>query len=478
MAARLSALKMRGRRLLHVRLHSLSDPLLLGAGAARLSRYSLLAMLSLTFLAAASLILWLSGYTPYWLPLLAGGAAAAAGLAPTLYRAVVGGMVEREVPLLLLYMLPYSSIASNVADLLLASYHPSLRWARREVERLRLMVKSGLDPEAAARLLARTTPSKTLGAMLREYIAAERLGLSRSRLTLYIIDYTMKAIKTQWDSYTRLAQSLGEINLTLVSTALLLTPMAILVEPQAAAAAALLPAVASPALALFLAALKPPIGWPPGNTVLALTSYAAPAAMVAAFALATPLHALAAGAALAVAVEAGYRLQSIRERRALESLGAAVAKARAGLDFSEDLANARQAAGPVVDVVISASTTAGRTGVSKAVEAVYNTILESRLLARRAKTVAVILGAASVAVPAIAILLLKVIGEASASWQASQVLVPLDTLEATASLIMTVSPLIPVPAAVLQRPGAPSPLYSLAAAALAYAAAGAPAPAL
>ncbi|BAN89981.1 type II secretion system F family protein [Aeropyrum camini] len=472
MASRLHALRLRSLRLLHIKLHRFSDPLLLGPGAARLSRYSLAAMLALALIASASLLLWLAGHAPYWLPLLAGGASAAAGLAPALYRLIVGSMVEREVPMLLLYMLPYSPVASNVADLMLASDHPSLRWARREVERLRLMIKSGLDPEAAARMLARTTPSKTLGAMLREYITAERLGLSRSRLTLYIIEHTARAIKTQWDSYSRLAQSLGEINLTLVSTALLLTPMAILVKPQAAAAAVLLPAVASPALALVLAALKPPLGSPPTNTLLALASYGAPAAMAAALTLATPLHALAAGAALALAVEAGYMIQSGRERRALESLGVAVAKARAGLDFHEDLRRARGAAGAVVDIVISASTTAGKTGLSKAMEAVHGTILESRLLAGRAKTVAIILGAASVAVPAISILLLKVIGEAAASWQAGQVLVPLDTLTSTASLIMTVSPLIPVPAAVIHRPGAPSPLYSLAAASLAYAAAG------
>ncbi len=460
---RRGAVRVLARRL-HIALNSAADPLVSGPRLAMVKRSAILLSLLLAASSLAAAAAWASGMAGAWVSIALALASLAAALLPSLWRAVYSSLLEREAPLVLAYILPYSPVAPTVVDLMLSTLRSrSLRWVKEEAMRLKMLLDFGLDPERAAAVLAETTPSRTLRGLLADYIAAQRLGTPKSRLSMSIVESTISAVKSQWAGYMKTSQALGEIALTVIAASLILAPLAAMTSPPAAQALVAAAAVSSLAFSAVIIMLRPPLGDGRQSTPLFLASYAAPPALSATAFLLGVEASLALGAVLMVVLEAASAAASRREAAALASLREAAARARVGLEFEESLKRSSDAAGPIVEAILDAARMAGRTGVSRALDAIHSTIVEARSLASATRPAALLLGAATSLAPAVSILLLRVVESAQSSWAGSPPFWQPPGYQGLEAAIVAVAPLVTLPAAALHRPWRPSIAYSLVA---------------
>lgn len=451
-------------RSLHLALHRLSDPMEIGRREAIMTRASIVLAVVLAMSSLVSGTAYITGRAPAYLPLISALVSLLLFLTPSLLRSLKSSMIEREAPVMLAYILPYAAIKPSMADALLSILNTrSFKWVKLEVERLKLLLDFGMDPSKALSYLAETTPSRTLSTTIREYITAERLGVSKSQLTLSLVDSAMKSVRSQWNSYVKTVQALSEISLTLTATMLILSPLSLMIAPGAALLAASAPVFLAPLFTLLFIALRPSIGGSSHKALPFIVSYSAPIALSVLTVAIGPWQALAFGLALCIIVESINIYMANRESKALRSLREATLKSRVGLEFRDDLLDAKPVAGPLVDSILDASSIAGRTGISRALEYVYTTVAESITLAAATRPIALLLGVASIVTPAVSILLLELVSTAPAA-------VGLETVSGAKSLLSTTilasSPMLPLPAAALHRPSRPSTLYSVASLAL------------
>ncbi|MFN4045730.1 MAG: hypothetical protein ACK4H7_00110, partial [Acidilobaceae archaeon] len=148
---------------------------------------------------------------------------------------------------------------------------------------------------------------------------------------------------------------------------------------------------------------------------------------------------------------------------AFRELRAAVDEARLGTIPEDRLARAEKAAKGVIKAIISASRIAGTMGVSDALSQLYSLIEEAQRQVRSASTQAVILALISVAALPLAMYSLKILSASAAPLG----MVNTASIEEALKIMASTSPLIALPASVLQRGWLISPLYPLIAQALA-----------
>ncbi len=407
-------------------------------------------------------------------PLLASALAAAAPallalawLAPRAWRWIVGAGVDRELPGILAYLLPYSSSARYIADVLASIPQGYFRWFRYESERLRYLQDLGLDPVSALRTLAETTPSRKLRRVLTDYMHVQELGAPRSQATLRLLEAAVEEVRASWRGYSDLGRGLVEAVTAAVITAVALAPMALLAGSVDGRLAAL-PLVASPLAAIVLLLARPEIGdYRPGLAPAATAVLSSIAAAGLGLMLGLQYSALLLIAAT-IALEYVALRHSRLEEEAYRRLREAVDEARYGKLLDEVLLGAERLAGSIVPALLEAVRVAGKLGVSDAVMNIYRVVEEARSTRLQMRGGALLLAAIAVAAPAIAVYTLRAI--ASMSTGGSFIAGDPESLNLAASLVAALSPLAPLPASVLHRGWTPSLVPSLAALAASHAA--------
>ena len=455
-------------------LSTLSDPTEVGPRPAVALRLAVIVSIALLASAAVSLALHIAGIAPPLIPISLGLLGLSALSIAAGWRRLVGPLIDREVPSLLAYLLPYSPVASHIADLIVeAGRSGGFRWVRLEAERLWVLMRLGLDPERALQRLVETTPSRSLASALSDYIHAQKLGLPRSQLTLLLMRSALEAVRSSWESYYSLVRGLGELGVTVTVTAAVVVPVALLVSPGYAVAAAAVPIVAAPIFSLLMLAFRPQLGGSKPPTPLFITAYAAPIAVFALALTAGDTVALAAAAAAALAVEAAAMWHGAVESRALSMLKVAAGNAKYGLDYEEALRKAEPVAEGVVRSVLKASRIAGRSGVGEALDNMYRVFAEARIRAEALRGSAVMLALVTVIAPALAVYSVRLI--AGLAVQAPE-LIPFTEEAAgrVVDLLVAGAPLVPMPAASMHRPWLPSLAPGLLSMVLALAALKAP----
>ncbi len=392
---------------------------------------------------------------------------AAAYALPRLARAAVGMGVDRELPGLLAYLLPYASSARHLVDVMADLRVRGLRWSRLEAERLRYLLDLGHDPLSALRELASTTPSGKLRRALLEYVHSLEIGASRSQVTLRLLQAAIEELRAAWRSYTDLGRAIVEAVTTLVIAGVALAPVALLsgsMDPSLLVA----PLIASPAAALLLVVTRPSIGDARiGLAPLAIVVLGTLASAGAALTLGLP-EGIALQAAVALASEVVGRRYAAREERAYQALREAADAAKYGGDLEEKLRSDTPLASGVVGAIIEATRIAGRLGVSEAVAHISRLVEEARGIVAQLRGQALLLAAIAAAAPAMAVYILASIAS-MASGGAPFAAGDPRSLSYAAGLIASASPLAPLPAAVLQRGWRPSggpSLVAIAASAL------------
>ncbi len=472
MASRLAGglhitIKMLGSRLV--------DPTMVGVTPAKtLRKMVLLAAAATPLIAALSVALLFEGFhaiavlvAVFWLATL---------LSPAIWSRVWGHLVDREVPALLAFILPYAPTGIHIADLIEeAAEGREFKWVRYEGERLKTLLRMGWDPERALSYIASTTRSKALSSVLSDYLHAQRLGASRSQLTLLLLRNSLEAVKSSWESYQSLVRGLGEIGVALTASLAAAAPIIYVASPQLLHAVPAIIAVSALALALVVLAFRPSLGEGRPPAPLFALAYASPIALMAVAAFKGPLEALVVGGLLALVVEVGALWQASREERALIMMKRAADNARYGVDYEEQLKQAEPVARQVVSAILRASKKAGKLGVGEALENTYRMIVEARARAQAIKGPAALLALVSALSPALAVYTLRFMHEAI-SGPGYVSLLPPVSVEYAIAMIVAAAPLVTLPASVMHRPWTPSLLPSLLALLGSYAALQAPLP--
>ncbi len=379
-------------------------------------------------------------------------------LFPRLWRLVLGMGVDKEVPAVLAYTLPYSAGPKYLSDILAHAPDRVFPWFRYEADRLRFIISTGRDPVTALRLLSKTTPSRRLRAVLLDYIHSHEVGAPRSQSTMRLLEAAVGEVRAQWRSYVDAGRGIVEALTALVMASSMIAPMA-LVAGSMNVDLALAPLLLTPAASLALLMMRPRMGdYRPDSLLVTTLLLTVPLIVVVIAFHAGLAYAITVGVAASVVAEAVSRRFSRLEEESLQAIKEAADNARYRRYFEAILARARGVAGGVVDAVIEASRFAGKIGVGQALIHIYRVVDEARTARTSVKGQALVLGIVASIAPAVAIyVVMTVTGIASGNplVQASP-----SGLEELARALASLSPLAPLPATVLKDGWIPRPLLS------------------
>lgn len=371
------------------------------------------------------------------------------------WRSILASGIDREIPALLAYLLPYTHTPRYIVDLLANLPPKAFKWSTREAERLRLILASGEDPNTALKKLADTTPSKRLSRALTDYLAAQTLGAPRSQVTITLLNHALETVRDSWKRYTELGRVISEAIITVVIALAALTPMTILTGTGTAAiAAAAIIAPLTGAAALLTA--RPSMGEPKPSPLVAILALTAPLTAGALAYKGLHAQALAILALAAPPLEIAWRRASKTLEEAARSLRLAAEAAKYRGDYEAHIEKAKKAAGPLVEALAEAMKIAGKLGASGALQGIAQVLEEAARSIQAVKATATLLAAlatASVLVGAYTIQLIQ-----DAATQAG-----LPTGKGMLPILHAVAPIAPLPASILHRGRTPSLIPSIAA---------------
>ncbi|MDM7275944.1 MAG: hypothetical protein P3X22_007540 [Thermoprotei archaeon] len=382
--------------------------------------------------------------------------------ASRVWRLALGSGVDKELPAVLAYLLPYTRSPVQIADLIARLRdEEGYFWFKFEASRLKLLLDLGYDPISALKKLSETTPSRRLAEVIDDYIHVQTLGASRGQVTILLFRHAMDSVRDQWRGHIEFGKLVAEGIVAAVVSMVALAPVALLGGGYPVILA-LIPLIVAPAGALAMLATRPAlgeyrVGYP--EAIITLTVPVVAVALNFKLSLEAGLAYLVGMTIVVEAMALGFRRLS---SNAFRELRAAVDEARLGTIPEDRLARAEKAAKGVIKAIISASRVAGTMGVSDALSQLYSLIEEAQRQVRSASTQAVILALISVASLPLAMYSLKILSASAAPLG----MVNTASIEEVLRIMAATSPLIALSASVLQRGWLISPLYPLIAQAL------------
>ena len=439
-------------------LYRLWDPELYGPEPSRFFRLMFKASLILALVLTVLAPLLLLAGLPVFVLALPPVAVLTPYIAPAIWRAILGSGVDRELPAVLAYLIPYTRTPINIVDLIAMLRGEGYFWARFEASRLRFLLDLGYDPLTALKKLAETTPSRGLSEVLRDYINAQTLGVSRGQLTLLLFKHAMESIRDQWRSHIEFGKVVAEGVVAAIVSMAALAPLVLLGGGYPVLLVAI-PAVVAPAGAIAMLATRPSIGEYRLSYFELLLTITVPFIAVAInfrISLEAGLAYLVGMTVVVEAIAIGFKRLSSTSMRELRL---AVEESRLGLIPEERLAKAERVASGIIRTVISASRIAGTMGIGEALNQILSLVEEAQRHAKTASlqaTILATLSAVSIPIAVYGLNLLKNAVEAS-----SMNLIDPTSISHIIWLIAATSPLVALPASILQRGWLISPLYPL-----------------
>ncbi|MCE4601153.1 MAG: hypothetical protein F7C38_06265 [Desulfurococcales archaeon] len=372
---------------------------------------------------------------------------------PRLWKLALATGIDREIPSLLAYALPYSAGPKYLADVLANAPPRYFPWFRWEAERLRFFNNSGLDPISSLKRLSETTPSRSLRDIITDYIHSHELGSPRSQATLKLLEKAVSETRSQWRSYVELGRGIIEALVAFVIAIVAIAPLSIL-SSGVTPGVVLIPAILSPLATIILTLMRPGIGdleLGLQYITLALTT-----------ALASGLSYYLAGAIPALVIllagltllELVYTRYKEVERTAINVLREVAVSARYGRFIEEDLAKAKPVATRAIGALLSALAYAGKLGIGEAVSNILRIIEEAREAVASVRGQGLVMAAIATVVSAVAVYIVKAIGGLASG--AQQFGVDASLVEVLEKSIVALSPLTPIPATILWRGRIPS----------------------
>ncbi len=379
-------------------------------------------------------------------------------MVPRLWRLALAAGIDREIPSLLAYALPYSAGPKYLADVLANAPSRYFPWFRWEAERLRFFNDSGLDPISSLKRLSETTPSRSLRDVITDYIHSHELGSPRSQATLKLLEKAVSETRSQWRSYVELGRGIIEALVAFVIAIVAIAPLSIL-SSGVTPGVVLIPAILSPLATVILTLMRPGIG----DLEVGLQYIA----LALAIALASGLLYYLTGAIPALIIllsglillELLYAKYKDLERAAVNVLREVAVSARYGRFVEEDLAKAKPVATRAIGALLSALAYAGKLGIGEAVSNILRIIEEAREAVASVRGQGFVMAAIATVVSAVAVYIVKAIGGLASGTQ--QFGVDASLVEALERSIVALSPLTPIPATILWRGRIPSLIPSI-----------------
>lgn len=439
--------------------YELWDPELYGPGPSRVFRvfFKISLVLSSTLLVVFT-ILSLANIVKLPLVLISLAPLVLAYIAPHAWRLLLGLGVDKELPILLAYLIPYTRTPVNIADLIAMANSGNFYWVRFEASRLKYLLDLGYDPLTALRKLSETTPSRSLSSIIKDYVNAQSLGVSRSDLTLLLFKYAMDSVRDQWRSHIGFGGVIAEGIVAAIISMVALAPLVLLGGGYPVILIAL-PLVVAPAGAFALLATRPALGeYRLSYFELLLTITVPFIAVILNYKIS-----LEAGLAYLIGMTLVVEAIALGFKRlnemALKELRLAIEESKLGLMPEERLARAERVAGGVIKAIVSASRIAGTMGLGEALNQILTLVEEARRQVRAASLQASILALLSVASLPIAIYALNMLKIALTTGGLS--VANAAIVDSMVSIVAITSPLVALPASVLQRGWLISPIYPL-----------------
>lgn len=441
------------------------DVYLVGPRAASMLRRVMRLTLAASIASAAASPLSLTLNPPWGLipPLSSLLLLAASYILPSAWRLALGRALDRELPALLAYALPYSAGSKYLADILANAPREYFPWFSWEADRLRFLLAMGRDPLTALRELALTTPSRSLREALLDYVYSHEVGSPRSQVTMTLLEKAIGEARGQWRSHVDLGRAAVEALIVALMVSVVLAPLALISGGSALGAVALSLALA-PISTISLIATRPALG----ESEAGLHIFAGGVLVAVASSLLTyAFGALYGGILLApasAAYEYLYSRYRVREERAVAALREAAVGARYGRLIDEKLSETLPLAPKTMGAVIEALRYAGKIGVGEALAGLLRVIEAAKEAVSSARGAGLTLTGVAVAVPALAIYIVRALTGMGAAVEAFHP----EGLEMLGSMILAASPILPLPGTVLWRGRVPSLLPSLFSLTLSY----------
>ena len=377
---------------------------------------------------------------------------------PRMWRVVLSSGVDRELPSLLAYALPYSAGPKYLADVLVNAPSKYFPWFKWEAERLRFLNDSGLDPISSLKKLAETTPSRKLRDILTDYIHSYELGSPRSQVTLRLLEKAVIEARSQWRSYMELGKGTIEALTALVLAVVVIAPLSFL-SSNSSPVVALMPALITPLTTTLMVILRPEIGdLELGMSHVTIAFTMALISGIICY-LISPITAIGLLALGAVTYELLYKRYRDEEDRAMAALREVAVSARYGRFIEEDLTRAMPVASKAIGALLAALSYAGKLGVGEAITSILRIVEEARESIMTARGQGLILAAVASAAPVVSVYIIEtIVNIASGVPQFNVDIVSIKLLE---NVIIALAPLIPLPATILWRGKIPSLIPSL-----------------
>ncbi len=376
-------------------------------------------------------------------------------IAAGMWRSIRAYGVDQEVPLLLAYLLPYTHTPRYIADLIKDLPASVFKRMQGEAERLQALLDAGEDPLRALRRLADTTPSKKLSMVLKDYIAAQSLGASRSQITVSLLNHALSTIREYWKRYTELGNLVSEAVVTAIIAVSALTPVTILTG-QGLGPLGVIAVLAPLTGAGILLMARPEMGEPRPPSYITIILLAAPlAASILLYTNRIP-PAILLLAAASIVGEYWWRRISRSMERGIRGLRMAGEAAKYRGDYEKHLKEAEGAASKLVEALTSAVRIAGKLGASTAISTISSVLEEVSTAIKSTRIHALVHSILAIVAIGLGIYTGRLIEEAAASSGIAQ-----QGVEWVYSVLRASAPLAPLPAVIVYRGRTPSLIPSL-----------------
>lgn len=373
----------------------------------------------------------------YWLPLF--------------WIKLLDSGIDNEMPAFLAFLIPYASTSKNLTDLMLMFPKSlNIKFIKYEIDRLKILLGIESDFRKALNKLNETTPNKRLKRFLTDYMQAETMGTSRYGITSLLYKHAMLSLRDKWNSYTELGKEFAEISIGIVLGMGALAPLIMISSPNLVLMIFLLGILFISLISLLLLFIRPNIGEPLGNNYITSGILIMP--LLASFLLLIGYNylALAFLAVTSSIIEINYFRLNKKVLQALTNLRIASEKAKLGKRFDIELLRSRIIAGNVIDAIISAEKIAGKTGTSHAIEGLSMVIDEAKRLSKSLSSLSLLMIGFSIISPGISLIIINVMSSVFPA-MSQFINLNLNTVILTKKIILSLSPLSPLPISILHR---------------------------
>ncbi|MGC9182349.1 hypothetical protein [Caldisphaera sp.] len=380
---------------------------------------------------------------------------------PEIWLKILNNGIEYELPSLLAFLIPYASTTRNLIDLLLTMPDSlKLKYIKKEIERLKIILNFTQDSRKALSKLGETTPNLRFKRLIVDYVQSEYMGTSKNKIAMLLYKYAIYGIRDGWKNYIELGKEFVEISIGIILSIGVLAILILFNGSNLLFIVLVFGLFFIPLISILLLLLRPKIGEPQDNYFVEILSIVFP--LISSFFILKSMvyFSLIPLIIGSIILEFYYRETEKRIDIALSNLRTASEKAKIGKRFDVELNRAKLLANNIIQAILESEKIAGKIGVSNAIEGIRLIIEESRRLSNSIKAQSIFMMSIAIISPLISIFAINII---SSTFLNSYQFIPINynMFSFSKIIIASLSPLTVLPISILYRGKIPTLIPSL-----------------